>query len=331
MTMMRNIFLLLLPVYASALEVELPTANHALYSPSGEAQFFQGTAGHDWHSGQYGSVRSGGRQFHEGIDVRFLERDRRGEPKDRVVAIADGEVAYLAAIAGQSSYGRYALLRHRWNEVEVFSLYAHVASFAPGLRAGQTVKRGDWIAMLGHSGTQNIPKERSHLHFEICFQLNRDFATWFAPKLAKGDRNDHTSYNGINLQGIDPAPIFLTAHEKPSMNFREHMESQPIAFTVLFPARRAPLSFMRAQQWCMVNGPEPAPVTAYEVWFMAAGVPTFVRPRTDVTMPAARVLSVNEPAVNDCPARRMVERDAKRRGWQFTHRGAELMEMLSFQ
>lgn len=328
MTMMRNIFLLLLPMCASALEVGLPTANHALYSPSGEGQFYQGTAGHDWRSGQYGSVRSGGRQFHEGIDIRCLERDRRGEPTDRVVAVADGEVVYVARVAGQSNYGRYLLVRHNWDGVEVFSLYSHLGGFAPGLRAGQPVKRGDWIAVLGYSGTQKIPKERAHLHFEICFQLNRNFAAWFAPKLAKGDRNDHGNFNGINLLGIDPAALFLTAREKPALNFREYMESQPVAFTALFPARRAPLSFMRAQPWCIVNGPEPAPVTAYEVWFMAVGVPAFVRPRTDVTTAAPRVLSVNEPAVNACPARRMVERDAKRRGWQFTKRGAELMEML---
>ena len=314
-----------------ALDITLPTANHALYSPSGEEQFYQGTAGHDWRSGQYGCVRSGGHQYHEGIDVRCLERDRHGEPADRVVAIADGEVAYVASVAGQSNYGRYALVRHRWDGVEVFSLYAHLAGFAPGLRAGQPVKKGDWIAVLGHSGTQNIPKDRSHLHFEICFQLNRNFAAWFAPKLEKGDRNDHANYNGINLQGINPAPLFLAGHKNPAFNFRACIESQPVAFTVLFPARRAPLSWMRAQPWGVVNGPEPKPVTAYEVWFMAEGVPTFARPRTDVATAAARVLTVEEEAVNACPARRMVERDAKRRAWQFTKRGGELMEMLSFQ
>ena len=88
---------------------------------------------------------------------------------------------------------------------------------------------------------------------------------------------------------------------------------------------------MRAQPWCNDNGPEPKPVTAYEVWFMAEGVATFVRPRTDVTTPAPRVLTVNEPPLISLPARRLVERDAKRRGWQFTTKGGELMEMLSFQ
>jgi murein DD-endopeptidase MepM/ murein hydrolase activator NlpD len=319
-----------MPVCAWALDVALPTANHALYSPSGEAQFFQGTAGHDWRSGQYGSVRSSGRQFHEGVDIRCMERDRRGEPTDKVFAVGDGEVVYVAKVAGQSNYGRYLLVRHNWDGVEVISLYSHLGGFAPGLRTGQQVRRGDWIAVLGYSGTQKIPKERAHLHFELCFQLNRNFAAWFAPKLVKGDRNDHANYNGINLLGIDPTGIFLAAREKPSLNFREYVESQPVAFTVLFPARRAPVSWMRAQQWANVNGPEPKPVTSYEVWFMAVGVPTFAVPRTDVTTPAPRVLSVNAAVVNACPSRRMVERDAKRRGWQFTSRGAELMEMLGF-
>ncbi len=331
MTMMRNIFLLLLPVCVWAADIGLPTANHALYSPSGEGQFYQGTAGHDWRSGQYGCVRSGGQQFHEGMDIRCLERDRRGEPTDRIFAVGDGEVAYVAKNAGQSNYGRYLLVRHNWDGVEVFSLYSHLGGFTPGLRAGQQVKRGDWIAVLGYSGTQKIPKERAHLHFEICFQLNRNFAAWFAPKLAKGDRNDHANYNGINLQGINPAAIFLAARETPSFNFRAHIESQPVAFTVLFPARRLPLSWMRAQQWGVINGPEPKPVTAYEVWFMAEGVPTFARPRNDVSVTQPQVLSVNQPAVDACPARRMVERNAKRRGWQFTKRGTELIEMLSFQ
>ncbi len=316
---------------AGGLDVALPTANQALYSPSGGEQFFQGTAGHDWRSGQYGCVRSGGHQYHEGIDVRPLERDRHGEPTDRVMAIADGEVAYVAGVAGQSNYGRYVLVRHRWDGVEVFSLYAHVAGFAPGLRVGQKVKQGEWIAVLGHSGTQNIPKDRSHLHMELDFQINRNFAAWFAPKLAKGDRNDHANFNGINLQGIDPAAIFLAAKEKPSLNFGEYMASQPVAFTVLFPARRAPLSWMRAQSWCMVNGPEPKPVTAYDVWFMAEGVATFIRPRTGITPSAPCILTVNEAGLNTLPGRRMVERDAKRRGWQFTTRGSELMEMLCFQ
>jgi len=366
----------------SALELSLPTPNDALFRPGGEPAFFQGTANHDWRSGTYGCVRSEGRQFHEGIDVRCLTRNRRGEPTDPVFAIADGKVAYLANVAGQSNYGRYALVRHEWDGVEVFSLYAHVASFTPGLRVGQRVTRGQPIATLGHSGTQNIPKDRAHLHFEICFQLNRNFARWFAPKLAKGDRNDHGNFNGLNFIGIDPTPIFRAAKESganlrlanPSssqagglrhFNFRAHLESQPIAFTVVFPARRAPLSWMRAHPWCIVAGPNPAPQrnvggasaprpsvsntaggrgteapptfsgaaplpTAYEVSFTAVGVPTLVRPCNDRITAAPALLSVDEKALAPYRYRGLLTLDPKRRVWRLTERGGELMELLGY-
>ncbi len=325
----RNIFLWFLPAAAWALDLTLPTANDGLFSPGGEARFFQGTAGKDWRSGQYGCVRSEGRQYHEGVDIRCLQRDRRGEPNDPVIAVAGGEIAHVSRVAGQSNYGRYILVRHDWNDVEVFTLYSHLRDIAAGLRAGQPVKRGQPIATLGYSGTQNIPRERAHLHFEVCFQINRNFAAWFAPRMAKGDRNDHGSFNGINLQGIDPTAVFLAARRHPPMNFREYMEAQPVAFTVLFPARRAPLSWMRAQTWCIVNGPEPAPVTAYEVWFMAEGVATYARPLWDVSPARWTVAGANEIALKTLAGRALVTRNTSG-DWTFTQRGAELMEMLDY-
>src|SRR5260370_42468959 len=64
----------------------LPTANRALFEPGGEGKFFAGTAGKPWTSGTFGCVRSEGRQFQEGLDIRCLQRDGRGEPIDPVLA-----------------------------------------------------------------------------------------------------------------------------------------------------------------------------------------------------------------------------------------------------
>lgn len=329
---MKRLLLLLLcaPATTWGLEITLPTANDALYEPGGEGRFFQGTAGHDWRSGTFGCVRTGGRQFHEGVDIRCVARDRRGEPTDAVVAVAAGEVAYVAGVAGQSNYGRYVLVRHQWDGVEVFSLYSHLGSVAAGLRAGRRVTRGEPVGTLGYSGTQNIPKERAHLHFELCFQLNCSFAGWFAPRMAKGQRNDHGSFNGLNFQGIDPAMFFRAFRKDPGLGFREYMEAQRIAFTILFPGRRPPLSWMRAQQWCIVNGPEPAPVTAYEVWFTAEGVPTFVRPRWDRAVSGVTVWGVDPDALAACPCRGLVFSDPKRSEWRLTERGLDWMDLLSF-
>src|SRR5580704_17054618 len=75
-------------------EFLLPTANHALFEPGGEERFFQGTAGKTYTTGMFGSVRSDGRQIHEGLDISCLQRDKQGEPTDPVMATADGTVAY---------------------------------------------------------------------------------------------------------------------------------------------------------------------------------------------------------------------------------------------
>src|SRR5437870_716725 len=81
---------------ARAQSLCLPTANRALFDPKGEERFFVGTAGKPWTTGTFGCVRSEGRQMHEGLDIKCLRRDSRGEPTDPVMASADGTVVYLS-------------------------------------------------------------------------------------------------------------------------------------------------------------------------------------------------------------------------------------------
>src|SRR6059058_1501803 len=109
---------------ATALPFHLPTANHALFEPGGEEKFFVGTAGKPWTTGAFGCVRSDGRQLHEGLDIRCLQRDQRGEPTDPVMATADGTVAYISRRPALSNYGTYLVLRHQVEGLEIYSLYA---------------------------------------------------------------------------------------------------------------------------------------------------------------------------------------------------------------
>src|SRR3954471_15776905 len=81
----------------------LPTANRAIFDADGGAErFFVGTTGKPWTSGMFGCVRSDGHQFHEGVDIKCLQRDKRGEPIDPVRATADGTVAYINTRANLS-------------------------------------------------------------------------------------------------------------------------------------------------------------------------------------------------------------------------------------
>ena len=77
-------------LHAQLFQFHFPTANHALFEPGAQDQFFVGTAGKPWTSGCFGCVRSDGGQLHEGLDIRCLSRDMKGEPSDPVFASAAG-------------------------------------------------------------------------------------------------------------------------------------------------------------------------------------------------------------------------------------------------
>src|SRR6266498_2313399 len=128
---------------------QLPTANHALFEKDAEERFFVGTVGKPWTTGTFGCVRSDGAQMHEGLDIRCLQRDKRGEPTDPVMATADGTVAYFNTHPALSNYGNYIVLHHRIDGLDVYSLYAHLREIRTDLRTGQSVKAGEVIAMMG--------------------------------------------------------------------------------------------------------------------------------------------------------------------------------------
>ena len=86
---------------------------------------------------------------HDGIDIK-------GQEGDPVYAVADGTVIYSNdTIRG---YGNMIILKHKNGFVTV---YAH--NSVNMVKKGQTVKQGQIIARVGHTGYAT----GSHLHFEI--------------------------------------------------------------------------------------------------------------------------------------------------------------------
>src|SRR5881296_4341188 len=100
--------------HTEPLDLVLPTDNDALFSGNGAAFYqyvernYKGAKSTPWEGGQYGFVRdptdtAGGivyTRFHEGVDIRPLHRDPRGEPLDEVRAIADGKVVHTNLMPG---------------------------------------------------------------------------------------------------------------------------------------------------------------------------------------------------------------------------------------
>lgn len=227
------------------LEFIMPTENRTLLEGDLET-FYQPTISKRAVSGRYGFVRTGGpeppkylERFHEGIDVKPLRRDERGEPLDPVMATADGEVVYVNSRSTASNYGIYVVIRHRFGEANLYTFSGHLASAR--VRAGDEVKAGDVIGILGYTGA-GINRERAHLHYEITFRLQESYDRWFQEDGHGfgGDRvNLHADYNGLGYLGVDPAPLLKATARGEAPTLRELFQDLQPQFTVLVPAGEA--------------------------------------------------------------------------------------------
>ena len=75
-----------------------------------------------------------------------------------VFAAGDGTVE---TVGTSPSYGRYVRLAHGGGRT---TTYAHLSAFAPGLRRGARVARGQRIGAVGSTGRSTSP----HLHYEVA-------------------------------------------------------------------------------------------------------------------------------------------------------------------
>ena len=209
------------------------------------AESFQDTGTGNPQSGMFGTVRtgeSGMGQFHEGLDIKCLTRDRHGQPLDKVYAVADGRVAYASRVAGNSNYGKYVVLLHPDRIGEVYTLYAHLSDIEEKTRPGAMVAAGDTIAQMGHTSSTGIPVERAHLHFEIGLVINAHFADWYR---SKRQTPDHGAWHGWNLLGVNPLDALRFAHDHGQMDFDAFLRATPVAFSMAVKIAQVPDYFRR--------------------------------------------------------------------------------------
>ncbi len=86
--------------------------------------------------------------FHKGLDFA-------GKPNSKILATADGVVRHAGWASG---YGQAVLIDHGFG---YSTLYGHLAEIR--VKAGETVKRGQFIANMGTTGRST----GVHLHYEI--------------------------------------------------------------------------------------------------------------------------------------------------------------------
>ncbi|MBO0695251.1 MAG: M23 family metallopeptidase [Verrucomicrobia bacterium] len=263
------------------LDLALPTDNDALFSGGGAAFYqhiernYKGVKSTPWEGGQYGFVRDptdtpGGvvyTRFHEGIDIRPVHRDANGEPLDEVRAIADGKVVHANPVAGHSNYGKYIVIEHRWNGSNYYSLYGHLSSIA--VQPGETVKRGQRIAVMGYTGT-GLNRERAHLHLELNMMLSDQFDAWYNT-FFRNDPNHNGIYNGMNLIGLDIARLYLALHKNPTLTIPEFLSREEPFYKVTLPKSRH-FELPKFYPWMRATEGR-SEKSSWEVSFAQSGVP----------------------------------------------------------
>ncbi|MSU46285.1 MAG: M23 family metallopeptidase [Lacunisphaera sp.] len=276
---------------AQRIDFSWPTPNRAWEQGRGYEGWVQPTVSGEPESGLFGCVRSNGTQFHEGLDLRPVGRDVRGEPVDKITAAMDGVVRHVNPRAGDSSYGRYIVLEHPGVTPAVYTLYGHLARVEPGLRPGVFVQRGQVIATMGRSaGGYAIPPDRAHLHFEIGLMMTQNFASWYAWKKF-GSPNEHGPWNGMNLMGLDPQDFLRQWRSRQVDNFQEYLDRLHPVVRVRVATSRVPDFISRYPS--LLRRPRPAGlVVGWEVECNATGLPLAWTPLTPAEVAGMRANAV---------------------------------------
>ena len=289
------------PGWTQRIEAIWPAPNNAYPEGQPIADLLQHAGSGDAESGGFGGVRSGGSQFHEGVDIRATRRDKRGEAADPVSAACDGVVRHISTVPGKSNYGRYIVLEHPGLTPAIYTLYAHLAQVAPGLKVGATVIAGQTLGIMGRSASGNtIPKDRAHLHFELGLMVTRDFQRWYEARKF-GSPNEHGLYNGMNLMGFDPLDFFRKHRARRVDNLQQYFAQMEPVVKLRIATSRTPDFVLRYP--ALMAKERPLLVVGWEVWFNWTGLPCRWAPLTASEVVGLRPNQVRIIEVNQAEER----------------------------
>ena len=249
-----------------------PTPNRAFLEGKPMEAYIQPTASGKIESGLFGCFRNGGHRFHAGVDLKPLQKNKKGEPLDPIVAILSGRIAYYNSVGGDSSYGRYIIIEHPQEDIILCSLYAHLSSIEPHMRLRQAVRPGERIGIMGRSATKPIPKTRAHLHFGIGLRLSNHFEHWYRQQKF-GSPNKHGLWNGMNMVFLDPLDYYRARHSSTFKSTSTYIQNLPTALTIHIKTTQIPDFIQRYPRLILGKTLPIKPIIGWQIAFSAGGLP----------------------------------------------------------
>ena len=159
------------PTFSFEMTLHSPTAVDFPATPTALRRYVQPASSGKPESGMFGLTRNEGTRFHEGIDVKSVVRDRRGNAVDAIFAVFPGKVAQESVPAGT-----FLGVMGSSSSVYDFPAGTEHLHFEIGLRLGE-----------------------------------KSFLKWYERSFPPGDENLHDCWNGLNLAGTDPVRFFSEA------------------------------------------------------------------------------------------------------------------------
>ena len=276
------------------LRLKLPTANIGLIEGKPETFYMyvnrtlNGVASRPWTGGKWGFTRTLRQtnegliatKFHEGIDISPVRRDSANRPLDIVHSIAEGEVVYTNATPGRSNYGNYVVIKHDWGYGPFYSLYAHLATV--NCKVGQQVRAEAPLGRMGYTGV-GLNVTRAHLHLELGIMIHPEFNDWHSHHYP-GGKNWHGQHNGLNINGLDIATLFLANHKNNNLTIPQFLKNTPTDYKVIIP-RNKELAICKFYPW-LKKGDHSKSSPSWKISFTNSAFPLSVEPsQTRVSKP----------------------------------------------
>lgn len=272
---LRLIFLYIACLFTLAKGTEpiaWPTPNTAFLEGKPMEVYIQPTVSGKIESGLFGCVRNGGHRFHAGVDLKALEKNKKGEPIDPIFAVLPGKVTYYNPVGGDSSYGRYIVIKHTQEDIPLCSLYAHLSHIEPHIDFGKTIQLGERIGTMGRSATKPIPKTRAHLHFGLGLRLSDRFEYWYT-RQKFGTPNKHGLWNGMNMVFLDPLDYYKARLSSTFRGTSAYIKTLPTVLTIQIKTPLVP-SFIQRYPKLILGGSLPRqPLIGWQIEFSVGGIP----------------------------------------------------------